>query len=240
MTDASERILINWDDCEDGCRPAEDASDLEEQNLSRFFDRDRATEYVRKDIVDELVEMLEEVLDGLGFLSGGDHELEGYGVPEERGTEIRAALMVVNGQELLDSEPISYMRIVKDTSNGVSFGLSEAGYDIRIRQSLWLFPFRKFKLASTVERFQMPANLVGVVHDKSTWARRGLSVFNTVIEPGWEGWLTLELVYHGFKPLYIPKETGIAQVLFHEISEPRMYNGKYQNQENKPVGARYK
>jgi dCTP deaminase len=148
--------------------------------------------------------------------------------------------MVVNGQELLDSEPISYMRIVKDTSNGVSFGLSEAGYDIRIRQSLWLFPFRKFKLASTVERFQMPANLVGVVHDKSTWARRGLSVFNTVIEPGWEGWLTLELVYHGFKPLYIPKETGIAQVLFHEISEPRMYNGKYQNQENKPVGARYK
>ena len=46
----------------------------------------------RTDIADELAAALEEVLDGLGFLAGGDYELEGWGIPEERGKEIRAAL----------------------------------------------------------------------------------------------------------------------------------------------------
>jgi dCTP deaminase len=117
--------------------------------------------------------------------------------------------------------------------------MSEAGYDVRIRQSLWLHPLRKFRLASTVEYFTMPNNLVGVVHDKSTWARCGLSVFNTVIEPGWYGWLTLELVYHGWKPLHIPAGAGIAQVIFHETSDTARYTGKYQGQPNEPVRARY-
>ena len=34
---------------------------------------------------------------------------------------------------------------------------------------------------------------MGIVHDKSTWARRGLVVQNTVIEPGWHGYLTIEV-----------------------------------------------
>ena len=58
----------------------------------------------------------------------------------------------------------------------------------------------------------MPRDMVGVVHDKSTWARRGLSVFNTVIEPGWRGKLTLELVYHGGQDLLIPAGSGIYPV----------------------------
>lgn len=84
----------------------------------------------------------------------------------------------------------------------------------------------------------MPDNLVGIVHDKSTWARKGLSVFNTVIEPGWKGFLTLELVYHGSKDLIIPAGSGIAQVIFHELSVDAKYEGKYQNQEDKPVEAK--
>lgn len=40
----------------------------------------------------ELLEALEDVLDGLGFLSGGNHELEGWGISEDRGAEIRAAI----------------------------------------------------------------------------------------------------------------------------------------------------
>ncbi len=83
----------------------------------------------------------------------------------------------------------------------------------------------------------MPDYLVGVVHDKSTWARRGLSVFNTVLEPGWKGFLTLELVYHGRDRLHIPAGSGIAQVLFHETMDYASYDGKYQNQADKPVGA---
>lgn len=100
-----------------------------------------------------------------------------------------------------------------------------------------LYPFRRFRIASTFEYFQMPNNLVAIVHDKSTWARRGLSVFNTVIEPGWRGWLTLELVYHRWRPLKIPAGAGIAQVLFHELREPASYGGKYQDQPNRPVEA---
>lgn len=79
---------------------------------------------------------------------------------------------------------------------------------------------------------------MGIVHDKSTWARRGLSVFNTVIEPGWMGHLTLELVYHGNEPLHIPAGSSIAQVVFHEVAVPAWYAGKYQNQEDRPVGAK--
>lgn len=145
--------------------------------------------------------------------------------------------MIKNGASLLSAAPVSPMLATKERAHGVSHGLGEAGYDITIQQTVVLHPLRRFSLASTVERFTMPPDLVGIVHDKSTWARRGLSVFNTVIEPGWEGWLTLELVYHGWKPLRIPAGAGIAQVLFHQIIEPRRYGGKYQNQPRRPVEA---
>jgi dCTP deaminase len=147
--------------------------------------------------------------------------------------------MIVNGSKLLTASPVEPMMKIKMKKHGVSFGLSEAGYDIRIAQNITLHPFKRFSLASTVEHFAMPDNLIGVVHDKSTWARRGLSVFNTVIESGWRGWLTLELVYHGWGVLRIPAGAGIAQVLFHQTMEKALYTGKYQHQPNEPVGARY-
>jgi dCTP deaminase len=85
----------------------------------------------------------------------------------------------------------------------------------------------------------MPNHLVGVVHDKSTWARQGLSVFNTVIEPDWEGYLTLELVNHGNGELVIPAGVGIAQVLFYTLLEDASYgDGKYQGQPDCPVEAK--
>lgn len=165
--------------------------------------------------------------------------------------------MIINGIELLLDEPIENMETCKIESQGVSYGLGEAGYDIRIKQDIIFNPARnlcraawyensdkygqfntgRFILASTVEKFNMPDHLCGVVHDKSTWARQGLSVFNTVIEPGWNGYLTLELVYHGESELVIPAGAGIAQVLFHEVLEPRQYTGKYQDQPDKPVPA---
>jgi dCTP deaminase len=128
----------------------------------------------------------------------------------------------------------------KRYEHGVSYGLSEAGYDVRIKQEVRLNPQNKFVLASTIERFEMPNHLVGVVHDKSTWARQGLSVFNTVIEPTWEGFLTLELVYHGNGELLIPAGAGIAQVLFYSLLHEASYgDGKYQNQPDEPVGAKF-
>ena len=145
--------------------------------------------------------------------------------------------MVINGVTLYHKEPMSDMSPLKRKKHGVSFGLGEAGYDIRIKQSVTLHPFSRFRLASAIEKFDMPEDLVAIVHDKSSWARRGLSVFNTVIEPGWKGYLTLELVYHRWWPLHIPAGSGIAQVVFHRLSEPACYAGKYQNQADRPVAA---
>jgi dCTP deaminase len=129
---------------------------------------------------------------------------------------------------------------------GVTFGLSAAGYDVRVEfdkgglvDEVRLSP-GEFLLASTMERFQMPEDIVGIVHDKSTWARRGIAVQNTVIEPGWCGWLTLELTNHGPEPILLQKGVGIAQILFHRLDEPtsRPYEGKYQDQERGPVNAK--
>lgn len=145
--------------------------------------------------------------------------------------------MIVNNASLYRADPIHPMLPAKMRFHGVSHGMSEAGYDIRIKQSVWLFPGKSFSLASSIEKFRMPHDLVGIVHDKSTWARRKLSVFNTVIEPGWVGFLTLELVYHGWKPLHIPAGAGIAQVIFHQTTDYAHYAGKYQNQEDRPVKA---
>lgn len=145
--------------------------------------------------------------------------------------------MICNGKRLHRAAPLSPMLAHKAREHGVSHGLAEAGYDVRIKQDITLSPEHRFTLASTVEKFHMPRNLVGIVHDKSTWARRGLSVFNTVIEPGWNGWLTLELVYHGNDVLHIPAGAGIAQVLFHYVEQPAAYGGKYQGQADEPVAA---
>ena len=155
--------------------------------------------------------------------------------------------MICNGKTLLQYAPIKDMLDHKVRGGVTSHGLSEAGYDVRVKQDIVFTEFGveidgiwkggTFALASTVEEFQMPENMCAVVHDKSSWARRGLSVFNTVVENGWAGFLTLELVYHGRDRLHIPAGSGIAQLLFHSTTKLAQYAGKYQNQPDKPVEA---
>lgn len=126
---------------------------------------------------------------------------------------------------------------------GMTYGVGPAGYDVRVEfdehgslEMVRLAP-GEFILASTIERFTMPTNLLGIVHDKSTWARRGLAVQNTVIEPGWCGWLTLELTNHSSFELIINRGDPIAQIVFHYMDQPASvgYDGKYQNQQRGPV-----
>ena len=122
---------------------------------------------------------------------------------------------------------------------GTSAGLSHAGYDLRLAEEI-LIPARGFVLASAIEHFYMPNNVLGVVHDKSSWARRGLSVLNTVVEPGWTGYLTMEIVNHTDKNFVLPKNIGIAQVVFQFLDESteRAYAGKYQFQAAGPQPAK--
>lgn len=160
---------------------------------------------------------------------------------------------VINRNTLLAKSPILGMYPQKIRDHGVSWGLGEAGYDIRIKQEIRFKPSNmgphvyidgepedgRFCIASAIEEFDMPNDLVGIVHDKSTWARQGLSVFNTVIEPGWKGELTLELVFHGNKEILIPAGSGIAQVIFSSLAHDAAYEGKYQNQRGGPIPARF-
>lgn len=119
----------------------------------------------------------------------------------------------------------------RSVSHGMTFGLGPAGYDIRIAESIVLPP-HSFSLASSMERFALPAKVIAFAMDKSTWARQGLSLFNTVLEPGWRGVLTIELANQTEREITITAGMPIAQIVFHLLDEPteQPYTGKYQHQ----------
>jgi dCTP deaminase len=122
---------------------------------------------------------------------------------------------------------------------GLSYGLSAAGYDIRLDEQLNL-ESGDFVLGSSLEYFRMPNDLLAKVCDKSTWARQGIFVQNTIIEPGWYGFLTLEITnqnrHSGF---VLPAGVPIAQIIYQLLDEPteQLYKGKYQDQQRGAVEA---
>ena len=160
--------------------------------------------------------------------------------------------MILSGQSIITRGPIvDPQPRTEVVVNGqrYTFGVGPAGYDLRLDMvdgpnisgiTGYLLMPGEFVLASTVEEFAMPDDLLGVVHDKSSWARRGLAAQNTVIEPGWRGFLTLELTNHGREPLLLTHGVGICQVIFHVLDQPAAepYNGKYQDQAAGPQVAR--
>ena len=97
-----------------------------------------------------------------------------------------------------------------------------------------------FAPASTMQRFDMPDDVLGIVHDKSTSARRGVAVRDIPIEPGWRGFLTLELTNHGRELVVIEAGTPVARIVFHRLDEPaeRPCAGRYQDQKAGPQPAR--
>lgn len=125
----------------------------------------------------------------------------------------------------------------------LSYGLSEAGYDIRLSEehvsSDTCIVKGNMVLAVSMERLVIPNNVIAFVHDKSTLARRGLAMQNTVLEPGWEGHITLEITYHGAAYQFqLHRGMPIAQVCFHWLDGPATsYEGRYQDQPEKPVEA---
>lgn len=94
-------------------------------------------------------------------------------------------------------------------------------------------------LCRSNERFNMPNDVMGICVGKSTYARCGLFVNTTPIEPGWRGHLTIELTNlnrdHAIK-IYI--DEGIAQIIFHRWygeKEGETYHGSYQDSEGVTV-----
>lgn len=148
-------------------------------------------------------------------------------------------------------------------AKGLSYGLSSYGYDARCGSSFRIFtnlnatvvdpkaidtnsmvehdgdhciiPPNSFALASTVEYFRIPRDVMTICLGKSTYARCGIIVNVTPLEPEWEGYVTLELSNTTPLPAKIYANEGIAQMLFFQADEVcetsyRDRGGKYQKQ----------
>ena len=145
----------------------------------------------------------------------------------------------------------------------VSYGVSSYGYDVRVGNEFKVFtnvyntvvdpksfdpksfvdivadqciiPPNSFALASTIEYFRIPRDILTVCLGKSTYARCGIIVNVTPFEPEWEGHVTIEISNTTPLPAKIYANEGIAQVLFFQGDEPceKSYKdkkGKYQAQ----------
>lgn len=99
----------------------------------------------------------------------------------------------------------------------------------------WLLPPLSYALGVTVETFNIPRNVIGLCMGKSTYARSGLIVNTTPLEPGWRGRLVLEFSNSADLPVRIYANEGVAQVTFFESDEDCEVSyadrsGKYQDQ----------
>lgn len=99
----------------------------------------------------------------------------------------------------------------------------------------FLLPANSFCLAHTIESFKIPRDVLVVCVGKSTYARCGLIVNVTPLEPEWEGQVTLEFSNTTQQPIRIYPNEGICQFLFFQSNEPCELSygdrkGKYQHQ----------
>lgn len=147
----------------------------------------------------------------------------------------------------------------------VSYGLSSFGYDMRVAGEFRVFtpnihnsvvdpkeideramveyevddhiliPPNSYVLGRSVEYFRMPSDVLALVVGKSTYARSGIIVNVTPLEPGWAGHVTIEISNATPLPAKVYAHEGIAQVVFLRGDPPEVSyadrQGKYQRQE---------
>jgi dCTP deaminase len=100
-----------------------------------------------------------------------------------------------------------------------------------------IIPPNSFALGKSVEYFRIPRTILTLCMGKSTYARCGIIVNVTPLEPEWEGFITIELSNTSTLPAKVYAYEGIAQVIFLESDEPcevsyRDKKGKYQAQKD--------
>lgn len=124
------------------------------------------------------------------------------------------------------------VRDPKKKSELVSIDYSHKGFDSDKPQCATIGP-NDALLGHTLETFDMPKDLMGICFGKSTYARLGLIVNTTPIEPGWKGQITLCLVNPTNYPIRIYPGEGIGQIVFFRgLPVNKDYadkGGKYQN-----------
>ncbi len=151
----------------------------------------------------------------------------------------------------------------KTLNRAISYGVSSYGYDIRCSNEFRIFtninntiidpkhfdnnsfvsyvgdeciiPPNSFALSRSLEYFKIPRNTLAICLGKSTYARCGIIINVTPLEPEWEGHLVIEISNTTTLPAKIYANEGIAQLLFLESDELceisyKDRNGKYQEQ----------
>ena len=161
-------------------------------------------------------------------------------------------------------------RTLDDGTKAISYGLSQAGYDIRLspkqflifdqecyqeigyaldpkeassvgyeaalvtneRGSFFELPPHSFGLGVSLELISMPPSIMGLCDGKSTYARCGVIINVTPIEPGWSGYLTMHIANPTPFFTRIYANEGIVQVMLYQLSSnvAQAYTGKYQHQ----------
>jgi len=113
------------------------------------------------------------------------------------------------------------------------FKMDDITYD-DIEADSYVIPAYNAVLGRSLEFIKMHRDLEAVCLTKSTYARLGLIAHTTGIEPGWEGFLTIELANLSPFPIRVHAFAGICQIMFHHsknFDTPVIaYEGKYQNQ----------
>jgi dCTP deaminase len=162
-------------------------------------------------------------------------------------------------------EPFSENQVRLDSSGNklISYGVSSFGYDVRcsnefkvftninsavvdpknfdansfvdVKSDVCVIPPNSFALARTIEYFKIPRKVLTICLGKSTYARCGIIVNVTPLEPEWEGHVTLEFSNTTNLPAKIYAGEGVAQMIFLESDEDcevsyRDRGGKYQGQ----------
>ena len=163
----------------------------------------------------------------------------------------------------IEKEMISPFVSEQKSNKNISYGLSSFGYDARVSNEFKIFtdvdsaivdpknfkknsfvsrtsnvciiPPNSFALASTVEYFKIPQDILVICLGKSTYARCGIIVNVTPLEPGWEGHVTLEFSNTTPLPAKIYANEGAAQLIFLKGNENPETNyaqrkGKYMKQ----------
>ena len=166
-------------------------------------------------------------------------------------------------QHVLEKNMISPFEDKQVRDGKISYGLSSFGYDARVSEEFKIFtnvnseivdpkdfkptnfvtknvpvciiPPNSFALARTIERFKIPKDIMVICLGKSTYARCGIIVNVTPLEPGWEGHVTLEFSNTTPLPAKIYANEGVAQFIFLKGNEePEVTyadrNGKYMGQ----------
>lgn len=105
-----------------------------------------------------------------------------------------------------------------------------------------ILPPAAMALGVSAEWFCMPRDVTGVVLGKSTLAREGVLINCTPLEPGWQGYLTIEIInLNHSNPVVLYLGEGVAQVQFHQHNPVETSyadkHGKYQNQPEQPTLA---